>query len=78
MLIWFYLISAAGWLVNALIVEPHENFLPLFAEHVLVIPLLLITFSFFRRRIELDYQLLYRISLIFLSMAMAGIVWSLH
>ena len=74
-LIWFYLISTAGWLVNALLVEPHENFLPLFAEHVLVIPLLLITFSFFRRRIELDYQLLYRISVIFLLMAMAGIFW---
>lgn len=74
-LIWFYLISTAGWLVNALIVEPHENFLPLFAEHVLVIPLLLITFSFFRRRIVLDYQLLYRVSIIFISMAMAGILW---
>ena len=74
-LVWFYMISAAGWLLNALIVEPHENFLPLFAEHVLVIPLLLITFSFFRRRIVLDYQLLYRISIIFISMAMAGILW---
>jgi len=74
-LIWFYMISAAGWLLNALIVEPHENFLPLFAEHVLVIPLLLITFSFFRRRIVLDYQLLYRVSIIFISMAMAGILW---
>ena len=74
-LIWFYIISSAGWLVNALIVEPHENFLLLFAEHVLVIPMLLITFSFFRRRVVLDYQQLYRISIIFLSMAMAGILW---
>ena len=74
-LVWFYMISAAGWLVNALIVEPHEDFLLLFTEHVLVIPLLLITFSFFRRRILLDYQLLYRISIIFISMAMAGILW---
>ena len=74
-LIWFYIISAAGWLINALVVEPHENFLPLFAEHILVVPLLLITFSFFRRRVVLDYRLLYRVSIIFLMMAMGGILY---
>jgi len=74
-LIWFYVASSAGWLINALIVSPHDNFAPLFVEHVLVIPLLLIVFSFFRRRFRLHHKLLTRVSVLFILMSALGMMY---
>ena len=68
-MIWFYVATSAGWLMNALLVSPHDDFAGLFAEHVLVIPLLLITFSFFRRRFRLEHELLTRVSMLFILMS---------
>ena len=74
-LIWFYVATSAGWLINAVLISPHDDFARLFAEHVLVIPLLLITFSFFRRRFRLEYRLLTRVSMLFILMSALGIMY---
>ena len=74
-MIWFYGATSAGWLINALLVSPHDDFAGLFAEHVLVIPLLLITFSFFRRRFRLEHELLTRISMLFILMSALGLMY---
>ena len=74
-MIWFYVATSAGWLMNALLVSPHDDFAGLFAEHVLVIPLLLITFSFFRRRFRLEHELLTRVSMLFILMSALGMMY---
>lgn len=74
-LIWFYVATSAGWLINALLISPHDDFAQLFVEHVLVIPILLITFSFFRRRFRLEHKLLTRVSMLFILMSALGIMY---